>query len=248
MLRSIKEITGYKLATLDGKIGRCKDFLFDDEYWTVRYMVADTGHWLLEHKVLIAPTALGEPEWTSRRFPVRLTRQQVEEAPKLEEHAPVSRQYEEKYYSYYGWPYYWAAAYAGKAGAYAAPVRAGIADEEDLSEEALAHPHLRSVDEVSGYDIQAIDGEIGHLEDFIVEDGTWIIRYLVIDTRNWLPGRKVLVAPAWIDGIDWKEDDIYVALPRETIKKGPEYDPTDPVNREYEEKLYNYYGQPVYWS
>lgn len=250
MLRSIKEITGYKLAALDDKIGRCKDFLFDDKTWTVRYMVADTGRWLPGRKVLIPPTALGEPEWASKAFPIRLTKQEIEEAPALEVHAPVSRQYEQQYYKYYGWPYYWAGVYATNPGAYPNPVYESVFDAltgQDVDDEALTEPGLRSVDEVKGYHIHARDGEIGHVEDFIVDDATWIICYMVVDTRNWLPGRKVLVAPGWISGVNWAESEVSVDLPRESIKNSPAYDPSKPINRAYEERLYNYYGQPIYW-
>jgi hypothetical protein len=107
MLRSVKEVKGYMVQAKDGKIGRCKDFLFDDETWTIRYMVADTGKWLPDKKVLISPVSLGEPDWASNLFPVRLSKKQIEQAPELDENAPVSRQYEIKYHEYYGWPLYW---------------------------------------------------------------------------------------------------------------------------------------------
>lgn len=252
MLRSVKEITGYRLEALDGKIGRCKDFLFDDRRWTIRYMVADTGRWLPGRKVLIPPTALDEPEWKSHSFPVLLEKQKIEEAPALDEHAPVSRQYEEQYHAHFGWPYYWAGVYAGSPGAFAPPVYENVhdtlTDKEELDEEALDEPRLRSAEEVAGYHIHATDGEIGHVEDFIVDDNSWIISYMVVDTRNWLPGRKVLVAPGWIDRVDWAENMVYVDLSRENVKNSPEYNPSEPVNREYEEQLYNYYGQPIYWA
>lgn len=244
MLRSIKEITGYTLAALDGKIGRCKDFLFDDQHWTIRYMVADTARWLPGRKVLIPPSTLNEPAWASKALPVRLTQKQIENAPDLDEHAPVSRQYEERFYAYYGWPYYWASAYAGDGGVYPPP----LATTEAPETKDVDNPHLRSVDEVTGYHIKARDGEVGHVEDFIIDDTTWIIRYMVIDTRNWLPGRKVLVAPTWINRLAWAENKVYVDLTGESIENSPEFNPQEPVNRRYEERLYNYYGEPIYWG
>ena len=86
------------------------------------------------------------------------------------------------------------------------------------------------------------------MEDFIVEDHNWTIRYMIIDTRNWLPGgRKVLVSPTWIGSVDWLENKVKVDLTVEQIKQAPEYDPAAPVNRAYEVKLYDFYGRPKYW-
>jgi hypothetical protein len=125
---------------------------------------------------------------------------------------------------------------------------ARTATEQEEKEERHSDPHLRSTREVIGYHIQARDGEIGHVDDLIVDDELWYLRYLVIDTRNWLPGRKVLVAPAWAEQVSWIERKVYIDLKRETIKNSPEFDPSMPVNREYEVQLYDYYGRPRYWG
>jgi len=251
MLRSVKGIMNYTVYAEDGEIGKCKDFLFDDELWTIRYMVADTGKWLPGRKVLISPISFGTPEWLSRRFSVKLTREQVENSPPLYEHEPVSRQYERKFFSFYGWPYYWAGRDVW--GTVPCPPPMPIHPEkiEDVYEEGDKDPeksHLRSVKEVTGYHIQAADGEIGHVEDYIVDDETWTIRYMVVDTRNWLPGRNVLVAPDWIESIAWTESRVHVNLSTEEVKNSPEYDPAEPVNREYEIRLYDFYGRPAYWK
>ncbi|MEJ2023797.1 MAG: PRC-barrel domain containing protein [Deltaproteobacteria bacterium] len=192
MLRSLKSLINYVLKAEDGEIGRCTDFLFDDEKWVTRYIVADTGKWLPGRKVLISPISLGEPDWSSRRFPVKMTRDEVESSPPLDADAPVSRK-------------------------------------------------------VTGYDIEALDGEIGPAEDFIVDDTSWVFRYMVVDTRKWLPGRKVLVSPEWIDTIIWAENHVKVDLTVNEVKESPKYDPSRPVNREYEVVLYDYYGRPQYW-
>jgi len=249
MLRSIKEIYNYVLQAEDGEIGRCKDFLFDDEHWTVRYMVVDTGKWLLGKKVLISPISLGEPDWGSEHFPVRLTKKQIEEAPGLDEDAPFSRQHEIRWTRHYGLPYYWEGSGVwGKAGY---PNALFIKKELEVMSEEIAdavETHLRSAIEVSGYHIRATDDEIGHVQDFILDDETWTIRYIVVDTRNWLPGRKVLVAPPWINSVDWAENRVNIDLTTEAVKNSPEYDPSAPVNHEYEVRLYDFYGRPKYWE
>ncbi len=252
MLRSLKEVLGYVLSAQDGEIGRCKDFLFDDLAWTVRYMVADTGRWLPGRKVLVSPISLGEPDWRSRRFPVQLTKKQIEEAPPLEEDAPVSRQYEIRWTRYYGWPYYW----AGSAPWGVVEYPSALLLQKDLTEAAEQEQeeaagredrHLRSAKEVTGYHIQATDDEIGHVEDFILDEQSWTLRYIVVDTRNWLPGRKVLVSPEWVDSVDWGEEKVFVDLTTRQVRDSPEYDPSVPVNREYEVRLYDFYGRPQYW-
>lgn len=247
MLRNITELINYVIEAKDGDIGRCKDFLFDDEKWTIRYMVADTGKWLPGRKVLISPISLGEPDWRRQRFPVELTRSQIEDSPPLDQKAPVSREYEKLYASYFGMPLYWNGMDMG--GNYPSPaeLRAShdkLATDFEIPEES----HPRSTREVSGYRIQAADGEIGHVEDFIVDDDTWRLRYIVVDTRNWLPGRKVLISTQWTTAIDWAEEKFWVDLTTDRIKNSPEYDPAEPINRENEAKLYDYYGRPVYWK
>lgn len=250
MLRSAKDLAGYVLKATDGEIGRCKDFLFDDEQWTVRYMVADTGKWLPGRKVLISPISLGDPDWPSGIFPVTLTKKQIEEAPDLKEDAPVSRQYESKWFSYYHYPYYWGS--GGVWGIGSMPTAPSAEKEKEpaqaIEEEESGDSHLRSVQEVAGYHIQATDGEIGHVEDFVLDDETWMLRYVVVDTRNWLPGKKVIVPPSWVESVDWTSEKVSVDFTREKVKNSPEYDPAAPVNREYEERLYDFYGRPKYWG
>lgn len=275
MLRKAHDLIGYSLLAEDGEIGSVSDFYFDDFRWQVRYMIADTGPWLFGREVLIAPVALGQPIWNAKQLPVNLTKQQIEDSPSVEADRPVSRQEEARIREYFQWPAYWAApgmtgavGYAGGVGAgvapaVAAPVRADAADatvdpdvdaeevaEGDLdSETSQSHTDstLRSVKEVTGYHIQASDGEIGHVEDFFLDEESWTIRYMLVNTRNWLPGRKVLVAPSWIQRVSWQESKVHVRMTQEEIKKSPEYDPETLIEREYESRVYEYYGIPGYW-
>lgn len=252
MLRSLDEIRGYTLAARDGEFGRCKDFLFDDRSWVVRYMVADTGKWLPGRKVLLSPIFFGAVRWRDRHVAIDLTAKEIEEAPPLVEHAPVSRQHEKVYFDYYQFPYYWAG--TDFWGSYPTPQLLGSATERAAAEDAgesvdEEDRYLRSAREVEGYRIRAADGEIGHVEDFILDDETWRIRYLVVDTRNWLPGgKKVLVSPDWVEAVDWVEGSVSVPLDVDSVKNSPEFDPRAPVNREYEATLYDFYGRPYYWE
>jgi uncharacterized protein YrrD len=234
-------LVGYTIHATDGDIGKVHDFYFDDHDWTIRYLVVDTEGWLSGRKVLVSPVALDMPKWESKTLPVGLTKELVEQSPSIDLDKPVSRQMEEELYAYYGWKPYWRDARARAA------VRVLKKASED-DETSLADLRLRSVNEVIGYDIQASDGEIGHASDMIVDDDSWVLRYIVVDTRDWLPGQRVLVSPSWAGPVTWPERNIYVGLSREMVKNSPEFDPSAAVNREYELRLYDYYGRPKYWT
>jgi hypothetical protein len=238
MLRSVKELTNYILQAEDGEIGRCKDFLFDDRAWVVRYMVADTCKWLPGRKVLVSPASLGKPDWASKRFSVRLTKEQIKNSPGLDTDAPVSRQYEVDYHTFWGLPYYWSDPSIPESISESEPC---FADKNIVNSDSV-DDYLRSAAEVTGYSIQATDGEIGHVEDIILDDEDWMIRYLIVDTRNWLPGKKLLVSPAWMGSVDWAQSKASVHMTKEQLEKCPEYDFSVPISREYEEKINNFYG------
>jgi hypothetical protein len=272
-LRSVKDLQGYGIRATDGDIGGVDDFLFDDEHWTVRYMVADTGGWLSGRLVLISPAALGSADWQARALDVRMTRYQVENSPDIATDRPVSRQHEADLANYYGYGPYWGGAGlwgtgmypmglwgagtigAGQLGIAPEPTASGTpgatgasATQREAAQKQQDDSHLRSTREVTGYAIMALDGDIGHVDDFILEDESWAIRYLVVDTRNWWPGKRVLVSPRWITAVSWEDRAVQVDLRKEQIKAGPEYDPKQVLNRADEERLHRHYGRPGYWD
>ncbi|HKY28386.1 MAG TPA: PRC-barrel domain-containing protein [Pyrinomonadaceae bacterium] len=259
---SIKNLRGDTIHATDGDFGSVDDFLFDDENWAIRYLVVDTGKWIPGRRVLISPAALktqrGPDELTTS-----LSKEQIKNSPDIYTDEPVSRQREAEYLNYYGYPYYWRGPslwgtttypfypevtrsmeypdrVSGSGGSAAAPKMERLAEAQDT--------HLRSAAEVIGYHIEATDGEIGHVEDFIVDDDSWIIRYMVVDTVNWWPGKKVVVAPEWITGVSWPNSRVSVDLSRARIKNAPEYDPRTMVSRDYEDRLYEHYSRPKYWE
>jgi len=245
MLNSAKSVKGSALAARDGNIGTVKDFYFDDQYWAIRYLVADTGGWLPGRQVLIAPYALADVNAQRGEVAVDLTKKQIADSPSLDSDKPVSRQFQESYYGYYGYPTYWKGPYMW--GAYPRVVRER-AEWKDLPRENREwDPHLRSAHEVAGYHIQAKDGEIGHVADVVFDDETWAIRYLVVDTLNWWPGKKVLISPQWVERVSWGESKVFANLTRAAIKKSPEYTAETLVTRDFETRLYGHYERPGYW-
>ncbi|MFW5751375.1 MAG: PRC-barrel domain-containing protein [Planctomycetota bacterium] len=246
MLRSVLGLRGYTLECRDGSIGHVKDILFDDEFWRARYLVIDTSRFLSGDRVLIAPHACGEPDWETQSIPVAMDCEQVEGAPSIDEDAPVSRRVERSVLDYFDWVPYWATPFPPGI----APLPMHVVDKEiergnEVHEED--QQHLRSAHEVKGYAIAARDDDIGHVADLICSTDDWTIRYLVVDTRNWLPGRKVLIAPAWIEKISFANHHVRVDHTAEQVRDAPTFDPEAPVNRSYEQQLYDYYGRPVYW-
>jgi hypothetical protein len=252
MLRKTKESRGYKLSARDGEIGQLKDFYFDDHQWTVRYLIADTGNWLPHRKVLISPFAVtGIRALPHKAVEVDLTRKQIEESPSIEAHKPVSRQFEAQYFEYYRWPFYWSGPMLWGPGALPGPVPLDAPPPELPPPTPPADPedsHLRSANEVAGYHIQALDHEFGHVEQFLFDDENWAIRYLVVDTRNWWPGKRVLLAPQWISEVCWSELRVYVDFDRDTVRRAPEYEPAAPITLEYEQKLFDHYSREPYWA
>jgi len=246
MLSNAKTLHGYTLDSRDGEIGKVKEFYFDDQHWAIRYLVADTGDWLMDRQVLISPYALIAVNEEKQRVAIDLTNKQIEDSPSLNRDKPVSRQFEESYYGHYGWPYYWSGLNVW--GAFAYPVPRPEKGRRSVQNEKTWDPHLRSTHDVSGYHIQAADDEIGHVEDFIIDDETWAIRYLIIDTRNWWPGKRVLISPQWIERVSWDESKVFVNIPRETIKQSPEYTEESLLTRDYETRLHRHYNRQGYWA
>lgn len=264
MLNTAKNIEGAELHARDGVIGSVKDFYFDDEHWHVRYMVVDTGPWLTGRKVLISSAALSPEPGNRKYLSVDLTKEQVRNSPDVDTAKPVSRQHEEQLHRYYAWPYYWGGPYvggglsapiAGPAAPTAAAVHASRAPQEGdagqtlgskgaaaaSGREAPGDPHLRGVHEIRGYHIEATDGSVGHVQDVVLDDATWAVRYLIVDTRNWLPGKKVIVSPQQIREVSWLDSSVYVDLTREAIKSGPEFDETRPLTPDYTDRLDAHY-------
>lgn len=241
MLRTADDLIGDKIAATDGDIGIVRDIYFDDASWTVRYFVADTGGWLSGRLVLIGTDALAGLITDESHIPVSLTRQQVEDSPSIDADKPVSRQQELPYREYFGWPAYGGGLLgvttvlqpAPPVGKMVTEAREQAADEGD--------PHLRSVVACTGYHIEAQDGEIGHVDDFLVDDDGWRVRYLIVGTRNWWPGKKVLIEPEAIESIDWAKSDVRVRLRREEIRSAPEYDGSEHVDEEYARRLHDHY-------
>ncbi|MFC4173566.1 PRC-barrel domain-containing protein [Microvirga sp. GCM10011540] len=258
VLQKTSNLIGHSIRAKDGEIGSVADLLFEDDTWAVRWLVVDTGGWLLGRKVLLPADHLGSVDVEARAVSVDFTKEQVEESPGTGIDLPVSRQMETSIYDHYGMPPYWPVGagaawvpptvYTPAAG-HAAPTSPPTPLTGHVPDDAqTGDPHLRSASEVTGYDIHGSDDQVGHVEDFLVDTDEWIVRYVIVDTKNWWPGKQVIVPPKWVEAINWEKRAMRVARTRDEIKNAPEYDPWSPVDRDYETRLYSYYRMPVYWT
>lgn len=257
-LRRASDLRSCTIAATDGEIGSLDDVYFDDQSWTVRHLVVDTGTWLPGRRVLVPPHAVQAIDLGGRRIRTCLTKQQVEDSPDIDTARPVSRQHESSIYAHYGVPYYWAGAYrwgpvefpgAGVPGIYPVPP-AGVSREvEEMAARARESedPHLWSAKDVRRYGIKATDGELGHVVDFVLDDRSWAIRYVVADPASWWPGPHVLLSTEWITGVSEDDSTVAVDLDRESVRHAPRFD-EHALDREYEARLHAAYRRRGYWE
>ena len=216
MLHSVQQRYGEKLRASDGEIGHVKDFYFDDKNWTVRYLVADTGGWLTGRRVLISPEALGHLYPNGKVLLVNLTREQIEKSPSIYEHEPVTRQQEEEYHRHYGYPYYaqawplW--------GLVDYPVAAPLPPPSEAeTQKRAADAHLRSTRAVSGYRVEASDGVIGEVVDFMIDGKTWMIPEIAVECGHWYSGKTITISTGKVSRISYEEGTIHLDSTKDTL-------------------------------
>ena len=257
MLFAASALKGYAIQAIDGRIGWVEDTLFDDQSWKIRWFVIKTGTWLPGRKVLIHPSAIQQADFGSEVLTVDLSKSQVDSSPGIGQDEPVSRKMESRTFDYYGWNPNWGPSYFAQDGVMMGvaglPLSSPSMDGAGMREAELhdiipqdGDPHLRSVAAVTGYRIHATDGMIGHIENLLVDDTDWGIRYLVVDTKNWWLGQHVLLSPYAVRTIDWTEREIVIDVTREVVKGSPPWAPEAIINRAYEHRLHTYYGWPGY--
>ena len=259
MIRTTESLKQLELRARDGVLGRVKDLYFDDEQWTIRYLIVETGTWLNSRKVLIATSVLDAPDWDASLLPVNLTTEQVRHSPSIDAEQSVTREHEAGLQAHYGWPAYWfGGSFPGGVLAPPFPVveapvsppvpataQTALAATPAVRTAPAGDPHLRRAGAVLGYRLEATDGGVGHIEDFLFEDLTWAVRYLVIDPRTWLPGRRVVISPDWISSVSWAQSRVYIDLTREAVRSAPAYDPDAPWDEDYARRLHRFHSDSI---
>jgi hypothetical protein len=244
MLRDIKDIEGCTIGATDGIIGRIIDCYFDDDAWIVRYLIVRTNDRGLRNKVLIPPAALGRPDWHAKLLPVTITRNQVRRGPEVDTNLPVSRPQEMGYLAYFGYGVYWGGGGLGGASVKPENLRKELQVKRIRGEAQTQHdPQLRSCNVITRNYVNASDGDIGHIDGFLIDDKSWAIRYLIVDTSNWCLGHQVLVAPARVKSVNWAESTLSVDLTRQALMGAPQYDAMGPLDPGRLAVFDHYYGQ-----
>ena len=243
MDHNIDSLIGYAIVAIDGEIGRVADLYFDDDTWAIRYLIIDTGEWLFSCKVLISPQAIHTTDWDNRIFHIDLFKEQIKNSPDIDTEKPVSRQEEIKLQEHYQWSGYLDnGLYTGNAPVSVYEVLSRNADYSDKNK-SVGDPHLRSTNMVIGYSVKAIDGSIGDINNLMLNDITWQIDYMVVDTGLWWPGKRVLISPKWIKEISWKNSTVTIIHSIEAVKSSPAYIPGQPLSDEYLLKLHDHFKE-----
>lgn len=211
MFRSLEDLMGASMIAMDGEIGKICNFLFDDQSWKIRYCVVDVGHWLARREVLISMSVIDQPDWKTKTLRARLTKEQLRNGPDVDSKKPVSRQQEIAMREYFGWPAYWDTVVDKVFPPNLIPAgrEFPVHTEEDN--------HLRSWEDVIGYEVWASDGVVGYLESFVVNEAVWHIGYLDVKTGDWLQSRSVLVPTSWVKSISWADHHVNLQGSRERI-------------------------------
>jgi hypothetical protein len=225
MLHTLADLTDCSIGATDGPIGRVVDLYFDDEAWVIRYFVADSGTWLSGRQVLIPAVTVRTPNWPERLLPVSISRQQVKDSPNIDTDKPVTRQHEETYLGHYDYPCYWNGTGSD----------AAVSIDDDR--------HLRSCKALVSYHVHATDGDVGHIQGFLIDDENWSIRYTIVRTSGWWPGHLVLIAPEWISVVAWEGFAVSVDLSREAVKGSPPYTSASQLDREQGLEMHRHFGR-----
>jgi uncharacterized protein YrrD len=251
MFKKLRDLERFRLAAEDGEIGHVADLYFDDDCWAVRYLVVATGSWLFGKKVLISPNAVDVIKWDSQCIKMNLSMEQIKNSPDIDTDRPISRQQEAEYHLYYNFPPYW----GGVAlwGRYSEPGASADKADTEQTQADQAHggrwdSHLRSAKEVRGYRVMAIDGQVGHVDNFLMDPDNWAIRYLIVNTGGWLKKHEVLVTPKLTDRVIWAEAQVNINASRELIEGAPHYTEGEEIDRDYEERLFAHYTTHPYWE
>lgn len=238
MLFRTSELHGMTLQARDDELGRVKDVIFDDETWIVRYLVADTKRWLPGKKVLLRPESFGRVDLEGKSIAIDLTKKQIQDSPLLEDDAPVSRYKEHALHIYFGWPLYWVPTAEQGADA-VTPDGAALTDPKPaVADDAVSDDaQLRSEREVRGYRIEVNDETLGHVHDFLVDNGDWRLRYVVLSTGTWLSGEKRLMPASYVEAVDWASARITTTLHADALRALPKYEDATPIDSDYERRL-----------
>ncbi len=241
MLRTLSSLYRYTLWTREGELGDIADIYFEDDTWVIRYLVVDLNRWLTGRKVLIPPSIADRPKDEAGQIPVAMTRESVRTSPDFSSEEPVSRQLEDQLHSFFGWQPYWSGETEG--GVVSPRMPEGDEMTGDRQADSVpgdaprGDPHLRSARDISGYKVQAVRQPVGTLTDLLIDDESWMVRYLVIDVGRPDTTRQVVVAADTVETVDWRQFAVYLELERESVERAPAFETAPVLPEDLERQL-----------
>lgn len=251
MLRKLNDLIGDELYTEEGVFGHLENLLLDTSTWQVRYFVVDTRNHLERDRVLLPPARITQPDPTRRAWSVDIDRKKLEESPDLPDLDELERHHEEELHAFHGWRPYWPTGYmprgavgrrpVGPEAAQGPPI--GTSEEDEAGEEVL-----RRATDLRSFTARAKSTELGPVDDVIVDTRQWRVRYLIVDGRGLHDPRQVLLSVGWLKRLDWAGHSLRTDIESPKIDESPRFDPDEPIDRRYEEQLFEHYDYHPYWT
>ena len=238
MLRSLNQLIGYSVLATDGPIGRVSEMYFDDQEWRMRYLVVETGGWLSSRKVLLPVLSLEKPDWKLEEIPVSLTRELVRSSPEIDTDMPVARQHEIDLHAHYGWEMYWAGGNYMRSGDMVPYVEPEPRHIDTNKGGKPYNPHLRSTKFITSCRVHAIDGDVGHASDFIIDDAAWMIHQLVINIGTFFSPNQVMLPPERVGNIEWERRKVNVKVYRDDVRNSPQFTLPTLLDTVYEDAVF----------
>lgn len=236
-------------------LGRVHDIYLDDKTWAIEWFVIETGHWYSSNKILLDSKYFTQVSPDKRCFHVSVSKTEIENAPSVGEHHPISEQRKNALlYTSFGQDALLFPGYVGVMMPHTLIERSKPPAEDDnqsdehntaWSETDNADRHLRSANELLGYGVSAINGELGPLTDLVIDTEQWNIMLLALDTSKWLPDRTVVVTPESIERISWEESRLFVSMSKKTVEQSPQLRDLKAIKTSYISSLSDYYLYPM---
>jgi hypothetical protein len=199
MIIASKHLQGVCVVGSEGAAGCVLDVLFDDRSWHVKYLVVRLGGRLSAWHVLLKPDLVTHAAWTERELHVPLSGREFRQLPGVQSDPPVAYRQELQAARFSAW-------------------EAGRIEDVVLD----GDPHLRNMRAVTGHRVEASDGPVGRIAEFIIDDEYWTVRYVVVNTGRLLPSLRVLIAPTWVETISWEDRVVRLSATREELESSHE--------------------------
>ncbi|MCE5328364.1 MAG: PRC-barrel domain-containing protein [Planctomycetaceae bacterium] len=245
-LASMRTLASARIHAADKPIGKVEDFYFEQRNWIVRYLVLDTHVWLPGRRVLVAPAAVEDIDWSQGEVHLALSREQVRNSPSVDDKVTISREHETMLAKYFGWLPYWESRPLPESLSRSVAAEARPEDRIELERHRKPESTLTAYRETLQYNLAAIDGEFGSVEDFLIDPQTWEMRYVTADVGTLFHKRLVMLSTDWLADISWARRQVRSKMTQDRIRSSPPV--PEVIDRAYEIALHEHFARPGYWT